>query len=128
MTSAVLMRQGLKATYIQHWGEPGKVGCGDTFWLLGNQCGFDGNDCRPFNGSGFAFGCPASGARYEVLNICALGNQESIYQTLVVSGPANDRDAKPVYCGDSFICSAAIHAGVISNAAGGCGLVQLIGK
>ncbi len=128
MTFALLMRQGLKATYIEHWGEPGKLGCGDTFWVPGNQCGLDGNDCRPFNGSGFAFRCPASCASYEVLNIRAVGDQEIIYQTLVVGGPANDSDAKPVYRGDSFICSAAIHAGVISNAAGGCGLVQLIGK
>lgn len=32
------------------------------------------------------------------------------------------------YRGDSFICSAAIHAGVITNSGGGCGVVSLTGQ
>ncbi len=128
MTFALVMRLGLQSTYIHNWGEPGTIRCGDTFWMAGNQCGIDGNDCRPFDGSGFAFRCPANCASYELLNFRAVGDLEIIYQTLVVGGPANDSDTHPIYRGDSFICSAAIHAGVISNAAGGCGVVQLAGK
>jgi hypothetical protein len=33
-----------------------------------------------------------------------------------------------VYRGDSFLCSAAVHAGVIGNGNGGCGVVSLIGE
>lgn len=33
-----------------------------------------------------------------------------------------------MYRGDSFICPAAIHAGIVSNAGGGCGAVSLIGQ
>ena len=34
----------------------------------------------------------------------------------------------PVYRGDSFICQAAIHAGIIKNERGGCGVVSLVGQ
>lgn len=63
-----------------------------------------------------------------------MGAQEVLYQTLVVGGPTSNVDAAFndasgfVYRGDSFICSAAIHAGIISNAEGGCGVVSLIGQ
>lgn len=63
-----------------------------------------------------------------------MGAQEVIYETLVVGGPTSDANAGSddasglVYRADSFICSAAIHAGVISNSQGGCGLVSLIGQ
>lgn len=68
MTFALVMRKGLVSSEVQGWGEPGDIGCGTTYWVPGNQCGLDGNDCRPFNGSGFAFRCPASCASYQVLN------------------------------------------------------------
>ncbi|KAH8909110.1 hypothetical protein BR93DRAFT_911015 [Coniochaeta sp. PMI_546] len=126
---ALVMRQGLKATEIEGWGAPADIGCGNTYWVPGNSCGLDGNDCRPFNGSGFAFKCPSSCSSYSVLNPRAVGKQEVIYQPLIVGGPPQqDSDANPVYRGDSFICGAAIHAGIISDAKGGCGVVNLIGK
>jgi len=126
---ALVMRQGLKATEIGDWGAPADIGCGNTYWVPGNSCGLDGNDCRPFNGSGFAFKCPGSCLSYQVLNPRAVGRQEVIYRPLVVGGPPQpDSDADPVYRGDSFICGAAIHAGVISAAKGGCGVVNLIGQ
>lgn len=57
-----------------------------------------------------------------------VGNQSFVYQSLVIGGPnPNDKDAMPVYRGDSFICQAAIHAGVISNGVGGCGVATLSG-
>lgn len=124
-----VMRQGLVATEVAGYGSPSDIGCGATYWLAGNQCGVDGNDCRPFNGSGFAFKCPASCASYQVLNPRAVGDQELIYQPLIVGGPSTSGDvSSAIYRGDSFICGAAIHAGVISNARGGCGVVNLVGK
>lgn len=64
-----------------------------------------------------------------VLNPHAVGDQEINYKPLVIGGPAKDSfNSKPVYRGDSFICQAAIHAGVVSDAEGGCGVVQLAGE
>ena len=128
MTFALVMRRGLNSGEIEGFGEPGDIGCGTTYWVAGNECGLDGNDCRPFNGSEFAFRCPANCASYQVLNHRAVGDQEIIYQTLVIGGPANDSDRSPVYRGDSFICSAGIHAGAVTDSAGGCGVARLVGK
>ncbi|KAL1877109.1 hypothetical protein VTK73DRAFT_8846 [Phialemonium thermophilum] len=135
VTYALVMREGLVATEIDGWGEPAEVGCGSTYWVSGNQCGLDGNDCRPFNNSGFAFRCPANCESYHVLNPRAVGRQEVIYRPLVVGGPRTTTATTsstvapdPVYRGDSFICGAAIHAGVISNSKGGCGVVNLVGR
>ncbi|KAJ9148371.1 LCCL domain-containing protein [Pleurostoma richardsiae] len=126
LTFALVMRHGLYASEIDEWGSPGEIGCGNTYWLPGNRCGLNGNDCRPFNGSGFAFRCPANCESYQVLNPRAVGDQEIVYRPLVIGGP--DGSSKAVYRGDSFICGSAIHAGVISNAKGGCGVVTLVGE
>ena len=67
----------------------------------------------------------------------AVGDREVIYRPLVIGGPTADDDddddddegdSKPVYRGDSFICSSAIHAGFIDNEVGGCGAMSLIGR
>lgn len=65
------------------------------------------------------------------MNPHAVGAQEVIYRQLVVgsgleggSGPT----AEQAYRGDSFICAAAIHAGVVRNDKGGCGVVRLVGR
>lgn len=126
VTFALVKRQGTIATEISGWGEPQNIGCGITFWGSGNSCGIDGSECRPFNGSGFPFRCSANCESYHVLNPRAVGDQEVIYRTMVVGGPSSD--GKPIYRGDSFICASAIHAGIISNANGGCGVVQLVGN
>ncbi|CAG8960229.1 hypothetical protein HYFRA_00012748 [Hymenoscyphus fraxineus] len=127
LTFALVMRESTFATEIEGWGVPGNIGCGNTYWVPGNSCGMNGNDCRPFNGSGFAFRCPANCASQQVLNIRAVGAQEIIYQPLVIGGPSEEDDT-PYYRSDSFICSAAIHAGVIDNTKGGCGVVSLVGE
>ncbi|KAI0123217.1 hypothetical protein BJ170DRAFT_736484 [Xylariales sp. AK1849] len=125
----LVMRQGLQASEIEGFGLPSDITCGTTYWVAGNQCGLDGNDCRPFSASGFAFKCPGDCASYQVLNPRAVGDQEVIYTQLVVGGPSDPTNATdPIYRGDSFLCGAAIHAGVISNAKGGCGVVKLIGQ
>ncbi|CAK7230474.1 hypothetical protein SBRCBS47491_007597 [Sporothrix bragantina] len=129
LTFSLVMRSGIVAGEMAEWGIPGDIGCGNTYWVPGNMCGLDGSACRPFNGSGFAFRCPATCAGYQVLNPRAVGDKEVIYSTLVVGGPGSGLNGdKHIYRGDSFICSAAIHAGVINNAAGGCGVVRLVGR
>ncbi|KAK2623793.1 hypothetical protein QTJ16_006974 [Diplocarpon rosae] len=127
LTFALIMRQGTVATEIEGWGAPVTISCGSTYWVPGNRCGLNGNDCRPFNGSGFPFRCPANCASTMVLNPRAVGAQEINYRPLVIGGPSEDEKA-PVYRSDSFVCGAAIHAGIIDNASGGCGVVSLVGK
>lgn len=127
LTFALVLRQSTLATAIEEWGVPSDIGCGNTYWVAGNQCGLNGNDCRPFNGSGFAFKCPANCASAKVLNPRAVGAQEINYRPLVIGGPTDD-DTTAIYRSDSFICGSAIHAGVIDNAKGGCGVVLLVGE
>ncbi|RDW95082.1 hypothetical protein BP5796_00845 [Coleophoma crateriformis] len=127
LTFAMVMQQSTIATEIEGWGSPANIGCGNTYWVPGNRCGLNGNDCRPFSGGGFAFRCPAECASTMVLNPRAVGAQEIVYRPLVIGGPGED-DTTPIYRSDSFICGAAIHAGIIDNAVGGCGVVSLVGQ
>ncbi|QPC73565.1 hypothetical protein HYE68_004317 [Fusarium pseudograminearum] len=128
VTFALVKRRDSVASEIEGWGMPQTIGCGVSYWGRGNTCGLDGTDCRPFNGSGFPFRCRANCESYHVLNPRAVGNQEVIYAPMVVGGPGTNGSDEPVYRGDSFVCAAAIHAGVISNENGGCGVVELIGR
>ena len=58
-----------------------------------------------------------------------VGNHSYNYEGFVIGGPLQpgDPSSAPIYRADSFLCQAAIHAGVISNAVGGCGVVKLEG-
>ncbi|KAI8944753.1 hypothetical protein F4801DRAFT_171392 [Xylaria longipes] len=129
LTFAIVLWRGEVASEIEGWGEPSDISCGVTYWSKNNGCGIDGVDCRPFTNSSFAFRCPASCASYRVLNPRAVGTQEIVYAPLIVGGPPDPtNELNPVYRGDSFICGAAIHSGVISASQGGCGVVSLIGE
>ncbi|KAG5751551.1 hypothetical protein H9Q70_005795 [Fusarium xylarioides] len=128
VTFALVKRRDTMASEIEGWGTPQTIGCGVSYWAAGNLCGLDGSDCRPFNGSGFPFKCRANCENYHVLNPRAVGDQELIYAPMVVGGPGTNGSAEPVYRGDSFVCAAAIHAGVVSNQDGGCGVVELVGR
>ncbi|KAK4131460.1 hypothetical protein BT67DRAFT_388160 [Trichocladium antarcticum] len=99
------------------------VDCVDTLWRRNNECGLDGVDCRPFSNSSFAFRCPADCAGVRVLNPHHVGPQDVNYRPLVIGGGGGSP-----YRGDSFLCGAAIHAGVISDTSGGCGVVTLTGE
>lgn len=57
-----------------------------------------------------------------------MGNQEINYKSLVVGGTSPGGSDSGIYRGDSFICVAALHAGVIDNAAGGCGVLRRTGE
>ena len=67
-----------------------------------------------------------------MLNPRAVGRQEIKYKPFVIGGrPEDDSTSSPstpIYRADSFLCQAAIHAGVISNDKGGCGVVKLAGE
>lgn len=107
---------------------PAFLSCTSTYWLRNAGCGLDGQDCEPFytppGEVGQAFRCPANCIDVTLLNPRAVGDERVNYRPLVVGGG----DANRTYRGDSFICAAAIHAGVIKNSKGGCGSVRLIGS
>lgn len=56
-----------------------------------------------------------------------VGNKTLNYQHLVIGGPAPDSSEEGIYRADSYVCQAAIHAGIISDTGGGCGVVELTG-
>ncbi|KAK4242870.1 hypothetical protein C8A03DRAFT_39818 [Achaetomium macrosporum] len=99
------------------------IDCVDTLWRRNNECGLDGVDCRPFTNTSFAFRCPADCASVRVLNPHHVGREDVNYRPLVIGGGAGGP-----YRGDSFLCGAAIHAGVIDDTTGGCGFVTLVGE
>lgn len=76
------------------------------------------------------FRCPANCKRIQLLNPHAVGDQEVSYRPLVVGGPTDEEETleNTYYRADSFICGAAIHAGFINDASGGCGVVSLVGE
>lgn len=125
---SLVKRQESSLTELKTWGKPQEIGCGNYFWGKNNQCGLNGDRCRPFKGSGFAFRCPANCASYQMNEPRAVGDQEINYRPLVIGGPVGDTDYDGAYRADSYICGAALHAGIISNAEGGCGVVKLVGK
>jgi hypothetical protein len=57
-------------------------------------------------------------------NIRAVGAEEVAYVPLIVGGG----DVNKTYRGDTWICPAAVHAGIISDSKGGCGTLSLIGE
>ncbi|KAI3335788.1 hypothetical protein F4824DRAFT_144519 [Ustulina deusta] len=129
LTFALVFWRAQIASEIDGWGEPSDISCGVTYWSKNNGCGIDGVDCRPFDNSSFPFRCPANCASYRVLNPRAVGDQEIVYAPLIVGGPPDpSNELNPFYRGDSFICGAAVHSGVISGSQGGCGVVSLIGE
>lgn len=77
-----------------------------------------------------AFRCPANCKRVQLLNPHAVGDQVLNYRPLVVGGPTDEQHPveSSYYRGDSFVCSAAIHAGFINDASGGCGALSLLGE
>ncbi|EQB45299.1 LCCL domain-containing protein [Colletotrichum gloeosporioides Cg-14] len=94
--------------------------CSDALWEFKNDCGLDGADCRPFTNSSFSFKCPANCMAHKLLNPHNVGPQEIVYKHLVVGDG--------VYRGDSMICAAAIHAGIVTDLSGGCGRIHRIGQ
>lgn len=102
------------------WLSVRELSCTDSFWQP-DQCGLDGINCEPFSNRLVAFHCPANCIRDGVVagKPHLAGGQEIIDQPLVIGGP--------IYRADSYICPSAIHAGVIDDATGGCGVAKFMG-
>ncbi|KAF8454214.1 hypothetical protein BGX38DRAFT_1115959, partial [Terfezia claveryi] len=108
--------------------------CSSTLWARNNGCGLNGDRCRPFlTTAATPFRCPSGCiSSGKLLNPRQVGNQTLVYQQMVVGGPALDVPESVVaygsrYRADSAICATAIHAGVISDLFGGCGLLLQTG-
>ncbi|KAF2140398.1 uncharacterized protein K452DRAFT_230799 [Aplosporella prunicola CBS 121167] len=130
---SLVLRKSAFSSEIEGYGSPVRITCTTRFWNDGNMCGMNGDQCRPFGNSSIAFRCPANCKRVQVVNSHAVGDQEVNYRPLVIGGPTNDHDdiddvASTLYRGDSFVCGSAIHAGFVSNKAGGCGVVSRVGE
>ena len=125
----LILQQSSFASDVKGYGPPIRLGCTATFWGKDNDCGINGDQCRPFGNSSFAFRCPAGCIKTQVWNPHAVGDQDVVYKPLVIGGPNDEtnRMSSNVYRGDSFICGAAIHAGFIESEKGGCGVVELVG-
>lgn len=99
------------------------IDCTAAYWRALDGCGLDGIDCTPFSDAGFEFRCPAGCKETILRNIRTVGDQQVVYVPLVVGGGDTNR----TYRGDSFLCAAGIHAGLISESRGGCAKVSLVG-
>lgn len=89
------------------------------------DCGLNGDSCRPFDNEAFAFRCPARCKDAILLEPYAIGAELVNYRSLIVGGGDS---GNPIYRGDSYICPAAIHAGIISDQKGGCGILRRTGE
>ncbi|QKX61294.1 uncharacterized protein TRUGW13939_08442 [Talaromyces rugulosus] len=112
---------------IEGYGRPQPISCASSYWSSGNSCGLNGNGCRPFKASPSAFRCPANCKSLILLDERTVGNQTLNYQPLIIGGPESNSSEPGIYRADSFVCQAAIHAGVVTDAGGGCGVVKLEG-
>ena len=129
LTWSLMLAHHSTSGFIKGYGKPVNLWCGASFWRSGNECGLNGNECRPFSSSHMAFRCPSQCKSTHLLENYVVGNQTIRYQGLVIGGPnPDDPERMPIYRGDSFICQAAIHAGVISDSEGGCGIATLVGS
>ena len=125
-----LINQSQYTREIPGFGDPQVLQCENSFFSPKNDCGLQGDDCRPFQNSTLPFRCNANCGPTMVLNPRAVGAQEINYRPLVIGGPSDTSNSvgSAVYRGDSFICSAAIHSGFLSNSQGGCGVISLVGE
>lgn len=129
VTWSLMLKHHSASGFIKGYGAPVNIWCGASFWSNGNGCGLNGNNCRPFSSAHMTFRCPANCKSTHLLENHTVGNQTLRYQGLVVGGPhPSDPNSIPIYRGDSFICQAAIHAGVLTNGEGGCGVATLVGE
>lgn len=130
LSFSLVMHRSAFAADIPGYGAPVNIRCTDRLWHDGNGCGINGDQCRPFANQTLAFRCPANCKRIQVLNPHAVGDQEINYRPLVIGGPTDEEETlkNTYYRSDSFVCGAAIHAGFISNEAGGCGVLSFVGE
>lgn len=120
-------------TSSTNFGTPNVLGCTDALWAQNADCGLNGTACAPFSDHFYPFRCPAGCASVQVLNTRTVGDIGVIYSPFVVGGgsfndPETSADTNATYRADSFICQAALHAGLFSDDRGGCGVVTQVGS
>ncbi|RKO93256.1 hypothetical protein BDK51DRAFT_9167, partial [Blyttiomyces helicus] len=97
-------------------------GCTDQLWSWDVQdCGVDGQDCKPFTNQSFVFRCPSMCAITYNFNTRWLGPNVTGNGVPWVVG------SNP-YRAESWICPTAIHGGVVSQIWGGCGVLTVVGE
>ncbi|KAJ5947405.1 hypothetical protein N7466_000420 [Penicillium verhagenii] len=108
------------------YGQPVKLSCNHRLWNNATDCGINGDLCQPFDAQSFAFRCPAGCAQEMLLEPYYVGGEEYNYRPLVIGGKPFRLDGhnSGIYRGDSSICASALHAGMISDAKGGCGILR----
>lgn len=106
--------------------------CTEAFWPSTEQCGLGGANCVPdtsgvFPSKVLAFRCPANCVRDAAAAAPPastpphlVGDREVTQRPVVIGGP--------IYRGDSEFCASAVHAGVLNDARGGCGVVKRMGQ
>lgn len=103
--------------------------CAEALWPSAEQCGIGGVNCVPdtsgmFEAKIMAFRCPANCVRDAAAAPAStphlVGDTEVTQRPVVIGGP--------IYRGDSEFCAAAVHAGVLDDARGGCGVVKRMGQ
>ncbi|KAH9944034.1 uncharacterized protein BXZ73DRAFT_39344 [Epithele typhae] len=100
------------------------IGCTATYWPALDACGLNGESCAPFDNATFDFRCPAQCASVVLANPRTVGAEQVDRVPLIVGGG----DGNGTYRGDTFVCAAALQAGLISNSKGGCASLQLVGN
>lgn len=92
--------------------------CTDSFWPSDYSCGINGKNC-PEDPGPVAFHCPANCASARLQSPHLVGPQKIIDGPLVIGGP--------IYRADSWVCASAVHAGILEDTKGGCGIVSRMG-
>lgn len=123
-----LLLSSVQLCSVDGYGQPTRLSCASRFWKVGHTCGVDGALCRPFDNFTAAFRCPANCGTIKALDTYYVGNEDVVYRNIVIGPAKGHDDSDAVYRGDSFICGAALHAGLISNVLGGSVVVSLAGE
>lgn len=133
---------------VPGYGQPVKLSCHHRLWFVSvltwlsdlvltassrnnaTNCGLNGDLCRPFEDQSFAFRCPSGCAAAILLEPYVVGEEEFNYRPLVIGGKPFKLDGRNsgLYRGDSSICASALHAGLIDDATGGCGILHRTGE
>ncbi|KAF3013936.1 hypothetical protein E8E14_002948 [Neopestalotiopsis sp. 37M] len=99
--------------------------CTDSFWLPNYGCGLHGEDCPvpTEEEPAVAFHCPANCAatiKVPREKPHLVGPLSIVEQPLVIGGP--------IYRADSWICASAVHADLLDDSRGGCGVLTRLGQ
>ncbi|KAJ5099459.1 hypothetical protein N7532_006460 [Penicillium argentinense] len=124
-----LVKASIADQEVLGYGQPVKLSCHARLWSNATDCGLNGDLCRPFDDQSFAFRCPSGCSAAILLEPYNVGAEEYNYRPLVIGGKAfrNNGPMSGHYRGDSSICASALHAGVIDDATGGCGILHRTG-